>query len=101
MFLSISARLLVNVEALNMVESVGNVVRHRRAPIIVPSQDKNEYVLVYTPVISGENLANAYQRWLAQLAKQESLPCVVIVKKLSSLNMETLRFLVSMLGNKN
>jgi CRISPR-associated protein Csa2 len=74
MFLSVSARLLVNVEALNMVESVGNVVRHRRAPIIVPSQDKNEYVLVYTPVISGESLANAYQRWLAQLAKQGNLP---------------------------
>jgi len=74
LFLSVSARFLVNVEALNMVESVGNVVRHRRAPIIVPSQEKNGYVLVYTPVISGESLANAYQRWLAELAKQEKLP---------------------------
>lgn len=74
MFLSVSARFLVNVEALNMVESVGNVVRHRRAPLIVPRESRNEYVLIYAPVISGESLANAYQRWLAELAKQERLP---------------------------
>ena len=74
MFLSISARFLVNVEALNMVESVGNVARHRRAPIIVPGERSTEYVLVYAPVISGESLANAYQRWLANIAPQENLP---------------------------
>ena len=73
MFLSISARFLVNVEALNMVESVGNVARHRRAPIIVPSGKSGEYILVYAPVISGESLANAYQRWIAKIAPQENL----------------------------
>jgi len=74
MFLSVSARFLVNVEALNMVESVGNVARHRRAPIIVPGKKAGEYVLVYTPVISGESLANAYQRWLAEISNSEKLP---------------------------
>lgn len=74
MFLSVSARFLVNVEALNMVESVGNVARHRRAPIIVPGERPTEYILIYTPVISGESLANAYQRWLANIAPQKNLP---------------------------
>lgn len=74
MFLSISARFLVNVEALNMVESVGNVARHRRAPVVVPGKSPNEYILIYTPVISGESLANAYQRWLSRIALDNKLP---------------------------
>ena len=73
MFLSLSARFLVNAEALNMVESVGNVARHRRAPLIVPG-DGGEYVLVYAPVVSGESLANAYQKWLVEVAKHDKLP---------------------------
>jgi len=71
--MSVSARFLVNAEALNMVESVGNVARHRRAPLVVPT-DGGEYVLVYAPVVSGESLANAYQRWLATISKAEGLP---------------------------
>lgn len=71
--MSLSARFLINAEALNMVESVGNVARHRRAPLLVPT-NTGEYVLVYAPVISGESLANAYQRWLATVSKADGLP---------------------------
>ena len=72
MFLSIAVRLLANVEALNMVETVGNVARHRRAPVIAPTEDG--YVLTYVPVVSGECLGHAYQRWLATIAEQRKLP---------------------------
>lgn len=70
-FLSISARILLNVEALNMVESVGNFVRHRRAPIAVPTG--NGFVLRYVPAISGESLAHAYQEILADLAVKSGI----------------------------
>ena len=66
-YLSLAARILVNVEALNMVESVGNVTRHRRATFIVP-RDSGGYVKVEAPAISGETIAHAYQELLAYLA---------------------------------
>ena len=66
-FLSLGARLLVNVEALNMVESIGNVSRHRRATIIVHN---GIYRKMEVPVISGESLAHAYQESLVLVAKQ-------------------------------
>jgi CRISPR-associated protein Csa2 len=72
MYVSISARLLANAEALNMVESIGNVARHRRVPIVVPRTDG--YTLIYAPAVSGECLANAYQQWLANLAEDKKLP---------------------------
>ncbi len=71
-FFSLSARILVNVEALNMAESVGNVVRHRRAPVVLRSSDG--FVLRYVPVISGESLAHHYQKLLASIADQRKLP---------------------------
>ncbi|MEM4977370.1 MAG: type I-A CRISPR-associated protein Cas7/Csa2 [Desulfurococcaceae archaeon] len=67
MFLSIGARLEVNVEALNAVETVGNLAKHRRAPMVIPTS--NGYRLVYTPTVSGESIANAYQRHLVELAR--------------------------------
>lgn len=67
-FLSLSARVLINVEALNMVESVGNVSRHRRATIIIPQGDR--YVKVQVPAISGESLAHAYQEALVHIANE-------------------------------
>lgn len=73
MFLSLSVRLLVNAEALNMVESIGNVIRHRRAPITIPGE-KGEYILTYVPVVSGECLAHAYQSWIAEISRQRDLP---------------------------
>ena len=71
-YLSLGLRALVNVEALNMVESVGNLTRHRKAAIVY--RRGNTYVLRYVPVISGESLAHAYQEWLVKLAKQRNIP---------------------------
>jgi CRISPR-associated protein Csa2 len=62
-----AARLEVNVEALNAVETVGNVVKHRRAPMVIPTE--SGYRLVYVPAVSGEAVANAYQRALVEYAK--------------------------------
>lgn len=73
MFLSLSVRLLINAEALNMVESIGNVIRHRRAPITIPGEN-GEYILTYVPVVSGECLAHAYQSWIAEISKRRGLP---------------------------
>lgn len=70
--LSLSARVLVNVEALNMAESVGNVSRHRRAPVVV--SEGGRYWIVYVPAVSGESLAHHYQRLLAGVAKSAGLP---------------------------
>lgn len=65
-FLSLSSRILLNVEALNMVESIGNFIRHRRAPIAIPTN--TGFILKYVPAISGESLAHAYQEMIADLA---------------------------------
>lgn len=70
--LSVSARVLANVEALNMAESVGNVSRHRRAPVVVG--DGGKYWVVYVPAVSGESIAHHYQRLLASVAKSAKLP---------------------------
>lgn len=70
-FVSLTARLLINIEALNMTESIGNFIRHRRAPVIITSS--NGYLLKYVPVISGESLAHAYQEVLAKLASEPSV----------------------------
>jgi len=72
MFLSISFRLLMNLESLNSVESVGNLVRHRTAPIVVPAE--NGYAIRFVPAISGEALAHAYQMSLVEEAERLNLP---------------------------
>ncbi|RLG82005.1 MAG: type I-A CRISPR-associated protein Cas7/Csa2 [Thermoprotei archaeon] len=72
-YLSLGVRLLVNVEALNMVESVGNYTRHRKAAIIYP-EENGSYTIRWVPVISGESLAHAYQCWLSKLASDRGLP---------------------------
>jgi CRISPR-associated protein Csa2 len=66
-FLSLASRIEANVEAFNAVETVGNLTKHRRAPMIVPFE--GGYRLVYVPAVSGESLANAYQRALVDVAK--------------------------------
>lgn len=70
--LSTSLRVLVNTEALNMAESVGNYTRHRKAPIVVTSGPS--YSVIYAPAVSGEALAHGYQLLLAQIAKDRKLP---------------------------
>lgn len=72
-FLSVACRLLVNVESLNSVETVGNLVRHRTAPIVVPSGDGG-YSIRFVPTVSGESLAHAYQVHLVEEAKRFGLP---------------------------
>jgi Uncharacterized protein predicted to be involved in DNA repair len=70
--LSLTARILINAEALNMAESVGNYTRHRKAPVVVPSE--SGYSIIYVPAVSGESLAHAYQTLLAHIASQKGLP---------------------------
>jgi len=79
-FVSMGIRMLVNVEALNMVESVGNVVRHRTVPIII-RKSAGEYIMRWGPAISGECLAHAYQSYLAELATKEGLNTCYWCKK--------------------
>ena len=73
-YVGVSARFHVNIEALNMAESVGNVVRHKKAPVVVRVPGKDEYVLRYVPVISGQSIAHGYQAILADVAARMSLP---------------------------
>lgn len=70
--LSLSTRVLVNAEALNMAEAVGNYTRHRKAPVVFSTG--TDYSVVYAPAVSGEALAHGYQQILAQLAKERGLP---------------------------
>lgn len=70
--LSLSTRILVNAEALNMAESVGNYTRHRKAPVVFSTG--TGYSVVFAPAISGEALAHAYQQILANIAKERGLP---------------------------
>jgi len=71
-WISLGLRAIINVEALNMVESVGNVTRHRKAAIVY--RTKSGYVIRWVPAISGETMAHAYQAWIAELAKKRKLP---------------------------
>jgi len=71
MFLSVRGRVLLNVEALNMTESVGNYVKHRRVPVILP---EGGYTTLFVPAISGESIAHGFQAVLAEVAKKKNLP---------------------------
>jgi len=71
MFLSVRGRVLLNVEALNMTESVGNYVKHRRVPVILPDAG---YTTLFVPAISGESIAHGFQTVLAEISKKNGLP---------------------------
>lgn len=71
-FISLSARVLVNIEAMNMVEALGNVVRHRKASAIY-RVSQNRYELRTVPVISGEAVRHAIQAALADIAASKGL----------------------------
>ncbi|MEM4334167.1 MAG: type I-A CRISPR-associated protein Cas7/Csa2 [Nitrososphaerota archaeon] len=71
-FLSTSHRLLVNVESLNAVETVGNISRHRVVPIVIPQKDG--YTVKYVPAVSGESIAHGYQSQLVDIAAKDGLP---------------------------
>lgn len=77
--LSLSIRVAVNAEALNMAEAVGNYTRHRKCPVVISTE--GGYSVVYVPAVSGESLAHSYQQLLAQIAKQRSLPITLLDEK--------------------
>lgn len=66
-YLSLGIRFKANVEALNMTETVGNVSRHRRVPVVI--KEREGFRLYYVPAISGESLAHAFQANLVEAAK--------------------------------
>lgn len=79
-WLSFSIRYLVNVEDLNNVESAGNYIRHRRAPVIF-KEENGAYMVVYAPAVSGEMVAHGYQMNLVELALQKRLPVDDLAKR--------------------
>jgi len=66
-------RAVVDAEALNMAESVGNYTRHRRAPVVY-RKPGGGFGVVMAPAVSGQSIAHAYQSLLAQMAAREGLP---------------------------
>jgi len=69
MFLSLASRFVANIEALNAVESIGNVTKHRRAPVVIFNDKDNRYIIKYVPAISGESIGHAYQVNVVEFAK--------------------------------
>jgi len=70
-FISVRGRVILNVEALNMTESVGNYVKHRRVPVVISKG--GEYLTLFVPAISGESVAHGYQALLAKAAESRGL----------------------------
>jgi len=72
----LSARVVVNAEAMNMVEAIGNVVRHRKAALVyrVREGQNERYEIRTVPVVSGEALRHAVQKALAEVAEGVGLP---------------------------
>lgn len=78
-FISIRGRLLLNAEALNMTESVGNYVKHRKVPVLMP--EGNGFVTYFVPAISGESIAHGFQKTLAEEAEKRSIPVCNLCRK--------------------
>jgi len=76
-FVSVRGRVVVNVEALNMTESVGNYVKHRRVPVVMPET----YATYFVPAVSGESIAHGYQQVLAEEARGKGLPVCNLCSK--------------------
>jgi len=72
----LSARVVVNVEAMNMVEAIGNVVRHGKTALVYRFREgRNErYEIRTVPVVSGYALRHAVQKALAEVAEGVGLP---------------------------
>ncbi len=66
--LSMSFRFYIEKAAINAVESVGNIIRHRRGT--VARLENGKLKLVTVPTISAECLKHAFQLWLAALAEK-------------------------------
>jgi len=68
-FVSVRGRVVINVEALNMTESVGNYVKHRRVPVVMPET----YATYFVPAVSGESIAHGYQQAVTEEAIKKGL----------------------------
>ena len=77
LFISVRGRVLINVEALNMTESVGNYTKHRRVPVVMPGT----YATYFVPSVSGESIAHGYQQVLAEEATRSNLPVCKLCNK--------------------
>jgi CRISPR-associated protein Csa2 len=89
-FVSLRGRVLLNAEAMNMTESVGNYVKHRRIPVTLPKTGTTYFV----PAISGESIAHGFQSALAEEAKKNKKPvCKLCDRKifLKSTTLEIMR----------
>jgi CRISPR-associated protein Csa2 len=78
MYVSIGLRFRVEVEALNMAESVGNYARHRTAPVLTIERGSNgeikSYKITMAPSVSGQSIAFGYMSALVALAPRNQLP---------------------------
>jgi CRISPR-associated autoregulator, Csa2 family len=63
-YVSVRGRIWLQAEAMNMVESVGNYVKHRKVPVMV--KEDGSHLTFFVPAISGESVAHAYQVMLAE-----------------------------------
>jgi len=79
-FLSIRGRVSLNVEALNMTESVGNYTKHRRVPIVL-REDDGSYSVYFAPAISGESIAHGYQTVLSEIASANQIKVCNLCKQ--------------------
>jgi CRISPR-associated protein Csa2 len=70
----LSARVVVNAEAMNMVEAIGNVVRHGQAALVyrIREGQNKRYEIRAVPVVSGETLRHAGAS--AEVAEGVGLP---------------------------
>ncbi|NON61640.1 type I-A CRISPR-associated protein Cas7/Csa2 [Acidianus sp. RZ1] len=96
-YVSVRGRVWLQAEAANMVESVGNYVKHRRAPIIVKSEE-GDYVTYFVPTISGESVAHVYQTILAKKAEGAKEPVCSLCKRgifLKSTNKDVIKDAIS------
>ncbi len=75
-FVSIGLRLKVEVEALNMTESLGAYTRHRTVSLLKKySSDKGIwYKIITVPAISGQSIAHGYHVALVEIADKLGLP---------------------------
>ncbi len=90
-YISIALRAIVNLESLNGIETVGNLSRHRTAPLVIPST--NGYTIRFLPVVSGESLAHAYQELLVNVAIAKNLPLSQLSRRYEFLKFAEKKFL--------
>jgi len=72
-FVSVRGRIWLQAEAANMVESIGNYVKHRRVPIMIKEQ--SSWLTFFVPAISGESIAHNYQVLLAEELRKNNDVC--------------------------